>query len=169
MTMKFKTIFSTLLAALLLSTTVSAKEPGVAVFNVEQSVIKIALRDGISPQDAIDAMMSKANDLNMKDVGRQNVSGELNARGNKARHLEVFQFCRPADARTMADYNVVYAAYMPCRISMVEDMDGRFWLVTLNLDMLIENTVLPDDIYTLAIKTNSNMLTIMSSAATGEF
>ncbi|MBT5635800.1 MAG: DUF302 domain-containing protein, partial [Gammaproteobacteria bacterium] len=67
------------------------------------------------------------------------------------------------------DYNVVYAAYMPCRISMVEDMDGRFWLVTLNLDMLIENTVLPDDIYTLAIKTNSNMLTIMSSAATGEF
>ncbi|MBT3967825.1 MAG: hypothetical protein HOF48_09740, partial [Gammaproteobacteria bacterium] len=52
--MKFKTIFSTLLAALLLSTTVSAKEPGVAVFNVEQSVIKIALRDGISPQDAID-------------------------------------------------------------------------------------------------------------------
>ncbi|MBT4081510.1 MAG: hypothetical protein HOE82_12950, partial [Gammaproteobacteria bacterium] len=66
--MKFKTIFSTLLAALLLSTAVSAKEPGVAVFNVEQSVIKIALRDGISPQDAIDAMMSKANDLNMKDV-----------------------------------------------------------------------------------------------------
>jgi len=49
--MKFKTIFSTLLAALLLSTTVSAKEPGVAVFNVEQSVIKIALRDGISPQE----------------------------------------------------------------------------------------------------------------------
>lgn len=167
--MKLRTIFSTLLAALLLSTTVSAKEPGVGVFNVEQSVIKIALRDGIKPQDAIDAMMSKANDLNMKNVGRQNVSGELNARGNKARHLEVFQFCRPADARTMADYNVVYAAYMPCRIAMVEDMDGRYWLVTLNLDMLIENTVLPDDIYTLAIKTNSNMLTIMSSAATGEF
>ncbi|MBT7329006.1 MAG: DUF302 domain-containing protein, partial [Gammaproteobacteria bacterium] len=42
-------------------------------------------------------------------------------------------------------------------------------LVTLNLDMLIENTVLPDEIYSLAIKTNSNMLTIMSSAATGEF
>ena len=167
--MNLKTIFSTLLLSLLFSTSVTAEEPSVGVFNVEQSVIKIALRKGVSPQDAIDAMMSKANDLNMKDVGRQNVSGELNARGNKARHLEVFQFCRPADARTMADYNVVYAAYMPCRISMVEDMDGRFWLVTLNLDMLIENTVLPDDIYTLAIKTNSNMLTIMSSAATGEF
>ncbi len=167
--MKFTSIITTLLAALLLSTSASAKEPGVGVFNVEQSVIKIALRDGISPQDAIDAMMSKANSLNMKNVGRQNVSGELNARGEKVRHLEVFQFCRPADARTMADFNVVYAAYMPCRIAMVEDTDGRYWLVTLNLDMLIENTVLPDDIYTLAIKTNSNMLTIMSSAATGEF
>lgn len=167
--MNLKSIFSALLLTLLFSTTATAKEPGVSVFNVEQSVIKIALRDGISPQDAIDAMMSKANDLNMKNVGRQNVSAELNARGNKARHLEVFQFCRPADARIMADFNVVYAAYMPCRIAMVEDVNGRFWLVTLNLDMLIENTVLPDDIYTLAIKTNSNMLTIMSSAATGEF
>lgn len=168
--MKLKTIFSTLLLALaVVANSVSAKEPGVGVFNVEQSVIKIALRDGISPQEAIDAMMSKANELNMKNVGRQNVSGELTARGDKVRYLEVFQFCRPADARTMADFNVVYAAYMPCRIAMVEDTDGRFWLVTLNLDMLIENTVLPDDIYTLAIKTNSNMLTIMSSAATGEF
>jgi len=167
--MKFNNIFFTLLFTLLFSTSVSATEPNVGVFNVEQSVIKIALRDGISPQDAIDAMMSKASDLNMKNVGRQNVSGELQARGQKVGHLEVFQFCRPADARVMADYNVVYAAYMPCRISMVQDKAGRYWLVTLNLDMLIENTVLPDDIYTLAIKTNSNMLTIMSSAATGEF
>ncbi|HIJ21448.1 MAG: DUF302 domain-containing protein [Gammaproteobacteria bacterium] len=167
--MKFNNIFFTLLFTLLFSTSVSATEPNVGVFNVEQSVIKIALRDGISPQDAIDAMMSKASDLNMKNVGRQNVSGELQARGQKVGHLEVFQFCRPADARVMADYNVVYAAYMPCRISMVQDKAGRYWLVTLNLDMLIENTVLPDEIYSLAIKTNSNMLTIMSSAATGEF
>ncbi|MBT3196335.1 MAG: DUF302 domain-containing protein [Gammaproteobacteria bacterium] len=167
--MNLKTIFSTLLLSLLFSTSVTAEEPSVGVFNVEQSVIKIALRKGVSPQDAIDAMMSKANDLNMKNVGRQNVSAELQARGDKVGHLEVFQFCRPADARVMADYNVVYAAYMPCRISMVQDMKGRYWLVTLNLDMLIENTVLPDDIYTLAIKTNSNMLTIMSAAATGEF
>jgi uncharacterized protein (DUF302 family) len=159
--MKFNNIFFTLLFTLLFSTSVSATEPNVGVFNVEQSVIKIALRDGISPQDAIDAMMSKASDLNMKNVGRQNVSGELQARGQKVGHLEVFQFCRPADARVMADYNVVYAAYMPCRISMVQDKAGRYWLVTLNLDMLIENTVLPDEIYSLAIKTNSNMLSMM--------
>ncbi len=167
--MNFKSIFAALFVTLLISSAATAKEPGVGVFNVEQSVIKIALRDGISPQDAIDAMMSKATDLNMKNVGRQNVSAELSARGEDARHLEIFQFCRPSDARTMVDFNVVYAAYMPCRIAMVEDTNGRFWLVTLNLDMLIENTVLPDDIYSLAIKTNSNMLTIMSSAATGEF
>ncbi len=167
--MKLKTILSTLLFTLFLSTAATAKEPGVGVFNVEQSVIKIALRDGISPQDAIEAMMSKANALNMKNVGRQNVSAELQARGEDARHLEIFQFCRPGDARIMADFNVVYAAYMPCRIAMVEDTSGRFWLITLNLDMLIEDMVLPDDIYTLAIKTNSNMLTIMSAAATGEF
>ncbi len=167
--MNLKTLFAALFFGFALSTTVSSKEPGVGVFNVEQSVIKIALRDGISPQDAIDAMMSKATELNMKNVGRQEVSAELKARGENARHLEVFQFCRPSDARLMADYNVVYAAYMPCRIAMVEDTTGRYWLVTLNLDMLIENTVLPDDIYTLAIQTNSNMLTIMSAAATGEF
>lgn len=167
--MNIKNILSTVILSLFFSTTATAQEPNVGIFNVEQSVIKIALRDGVSKQDAIDAMMSKANSLNMKSVGRQNVSAELNSRGNNARHLEIFQFCRPTDARIMADFNVVYAAYMPCRIAMVEDTNGRVWLITLNLDMLIEDMVLPDDIYTLAIKTNSNMLTIMSSAATGEF
>ena len=68
--MNLKTIFSTLLLSLLFSTSVTAEEPSVGVFNVEQSVIKIALRKGVSPQDAIDAMMSKANDLNMKNVGQ---------------------------------------------------------------------------------------------------
>ncbi len=163
------TTLSSLMLGLFLTFSVSAEEKGVRVFNVDQSVIKIALRKGVSPEDAIEAMMSKANELNMKNVGRQKVSDELQARGEDARHLEIFQFCRPSDARTMVDFNVVYAAYMPCRIAMVEDINGRFWLVTINLDMLIENTVLPDDIYTLAIKTNSNMLTIMTSAATGEF
>jgi len=167
--MKIKNILFTAVLALFFSTVSIAEESSVGIFNVEQSVIKIALRDGVSKQDAIDAMMSKANALNMKSVGRQNVSAELNARGSNARHLEIFQFCRPADARIMADFNVVYAAYMPCRIAMVEDTNGRIWLITLNLDMLIEDMVLPDDIYTLAIKTNSNMLTIMSAAATGEF
>ncbi len=167
--MKIKNILFTAVLALFFSTVSIAEESSVGIFNVEQSVIKIALRDGVSTQDAIDAMMSKANALNMKSVGRQNVSAELNARGSNARHLEIFQFCRPADARIMADFNVVYAAYMPCRIAMVEDTNGRIWLITLNLDMLIEDMVLPDDIYTLAIKTNSNMLTIMSAAATGEF
>jgi uncharacterized protein (DUF302 family) len=69
----------------------------------------------------------------------------------------------------MVEFNVIYAAYMPCRISMVEDGAGQVWLVTLNLDMFIENVILPNNIQRLAIETNNSMLTIMTAGATGEF
>jgi len=66
--MKIKNILFTAVLALFFSTVSIAEESSVGIFNVEQSVIKIALRDGVSKQDAIDAMMSKANALNMKSV-----------------------------------------------------------------------------------------------------
>jgi uncharacterized protein (DUF302 family) len=167
--MKLKNTIYTLLLTLLLATSVTAGEPKVGVFDVNQSVIKIPVHEGVSVDDARDAMMSKATELNLKNVGRQHVSAELIARGEKSGHLEIFQFCRPTDARTMVEFNVTYAAYMPCRISMVEDGAGQVWLVTLNLDMFIENVILPNNIQRLAIETNNSMLTIMTAGATGEF
>jgi len=114
-------------------------------------------------------MLSKAAEVNLKMVGNQIVHKEVRARGIEAGILEIYQFCDPEDAVKMVAFNPLYAAYMPCRIALVEDSDKKLWVTMINLDFLIENVPLPQDLRTIAININGKMLDIVSAAATGEF
>lgn len=147
----------------------NAADPEVQMFDIKQTVIKMALGDGISGDDAVDAMLSTAAELNMKMVGHQNVSKELQARGIDTPRLEIFQFCNPEDAVKMVKFNSIYAAYMPCRISLVEDSGGKIWLEMLNLDMIINAYPLPPELQAIAITINGTMLSILTAGATGSF
>jgi uncharacterized protein (DUF302 family) len=143
--------------------------PEVQMFDIGQSVIKMSLAEGVEPQAAIEAMLSKAAEINMKLVGRQDVGGELKARGIDAPILQILQFCNPEDAIKMVKFNTIYAAYMPCRIALVQDSAGKVWLEMLNLDMIISAFPLPEELRAIAITTNGQMLTIMTAGATGDF
>jgi uncharacterized protein (DUF302 family) len=127
------------------------------------------LSSKVKREDAAEAMMSKAVELNLKLVGRQDVSKELEARGVKSPYLSIFQFCNPMDAREMIIANPIFSSYMPCRISMVEDQEGKTWLMMLNLDMIINSKLLPANVVETAVKVNTQMLEIMAAGATGEF
>jgi uncharacterized protein (DUF302 family) len=171
--MTMRTRIIAIAAALLLGLPILAQSevapPEINMFEIGQTVLKMGLSEGVSPEDAIDAMLSKAAELNMKLVGRQDVGGELRARGVEAPRLEIFQFCDPEDAIEMVKFNTIYAAYMPCRIAMVEDGDGRIWLEMLNLDMIINAYPLPPRLQAIAITVNGEMLSIITAGATGEF
>ncbi|MFB1486428.1 MULTISPECIES: DUF302 domain-containing protein [unclassified Thiocapsa] len=143
--------------------------PQVEIHDISQTVVKMSLQGGVSIEDASAAMMSKAAELNWKLVGRQEVHAEIRARGEESPHLEILQFCDPDDAVKMVRIDPIYSAYMPCRIALVEDAQGRPWLFMLNLDMLINNNSLPNDLQELAIRVNQAMLIIMTAGATGEF
>ncbi|MEA3274841.1 MAG: DUF302 domain-containing protein [Pseudomonadota bacterium] len=162
-----------LVAALALSLTwlpaAFAADPEVQMYEINQTVIKMALADGISGDEAAEAMLSTAAELNMKMVGHQNVGKELTARGIDSPRLEIFQFCNPEDAIKMVKFNTIYAAYMPCRISLVEDSEGKMWLEMLNLDMIINAYPLPPELQAIAITVNGTMLSILTAGATGSF
>jgi len=142
---------------------------GLQITDITQTVAQMELKSGVSKEDAIDAMLSKATELNLKLVGRQDVSKELEARGVKSPYLSILQFCNPMDARVMVIANPIFSSYMPCRISLVEDQQGKPWLMMLNLDMLINSQLLPPEVVNTAIKVNQQMLEIMMAGATGEF
>ena len=142
---------------------------GLEITNISQTVAKMNLEDGVSIQDAIDAMLSKAAEKNLKLVGQQHVSKELESRGIDSPYLSILQFCDPMDAKTMIISNPILASYMPCRIAIVEDQEKRPTLMMLNLDMLINNKLLPPDIIETAIRVNQDMLDIMVAGATGDF
>lgn len=162
-----------LLVSLTLSLGLSAAEkkvkPAAMQFSIEQTVIKQQLAEGVSADDAIEALKSKAVEVNMKFVAHQPLSKELRARGVASGRLEIFQFCNPMDANEMVKFNPIFAAYMPCRIALVEDQGGTTWLMMLDLDMLINNTPLPPELKKIAAKVNSNLMQILEAGATGEF
>jgi uncharacterized protein (DUF302 family) len=164
-----KYIVSFLALALTWLPATHAEDPEVQMYDINQTVIKMALAEGVSAADASEAMMSKAAELNMKLVGHQNVGKELQNRGIDSPDLEIFQFCDPEDAMKMVAFNTIYAAYMPCRIALVEDSDGKFWLEMLNLDMIINAFALPPELQAIAITVNGEMLSILTAGATGAF
>ncbi|PLY15109.1 MAG: hypothetical protein C0631_08260 [Sedimenticola sp.] len=145
------------------------KQHGLQITDITQTVAQMALKAGVSKEDAIQAMLSKAVELNLKLVGRQDVSKELESRGVETPFLSIFQFCNPMDARLMVISNPIFSSYMPCRISLVEDQKGELQLMMLNLDMLINSELLPGEVLDTAIRVNQSMLDIMMAGATGEF
>jgi len=136
---------------------------------IEQQLYKLPLAKGIKPKDAIDAIRSKAIDLNMKLVSHQPLSAELKARGVDSRRIEIFQFCNPYDARVMVNHNPIYAAYMPCKIALVEDDKGQHWLMMISLDMVINKNPLPLVVKKTAERVNNTLKKILRAGASGQF
>ncbi len=100
--------------------------------------------------DAIEAMLLRANGLNVKNVGRINLTDKYKALGlPNIRRTEIFQFCDAPTSKKLLDYDVRYIAYMPCRITLVEDNEGNGWLVTMKLDSLLPSHLhgQPVDLY----------------------
>jgi uncharacterized protein (DUF302 family) len=132
------------------------------------SVVKMPLAGGVSLDDAVQAMKLKANLLNMKLVGELPLSKQLQAMGQQSRRLEIFQFCDPLTAKKMVEHDLSFAAYLPCRITLVEDDKGRGWLVMLKLDPLIEGADLSPALKRDALKVRDTLNEIMRAGANGD-
>ena len=144
-------------------------EPAAAPpIEIGQTVVKIPLADGVSPEDAIDSMKLRANVLNFKLVAHQPLSKELEAMGVKTTRMEIFQFCDPRIARRMVSHDISFAAYLPCRIAMVEDENGKVWLIMMNLDMFIGSADLPPELEKDALRVRDSLNEIMQAGADGD-
>ncbi len=168
--MRLLTVLCLLTPLIACGAQVTAKPPQAAqTYDISQTVTRIKLAEDVSADDAIDALQSRAVALNMKLVAHQPLSKELEARGIPSGRLEIFQFCNPEDAHKMVSFNPIFAAYMPCRIALVEEPDGNTWLMMINLDMLINNVELPPKLKAIATRINNNLMEIMQAGASGAF
>ncbi|MEY2682963.1 MAG: hypothetical protein RJA09_107 [Pseudomonadota bacterium] len=128
------------------------------------------VKDGVSPSDVEQILKMVAVERNMRDVGVLPLSRELEARsGRKEKHLTVYSYCSPGTARKMVDFSPHMAAYLPCRISVVEKEDG-LWLYTLNMDMMIKmGRKLPSPLKEEAKAVRDTIYEMMERASKGEF
>jgi uncharacterized protein (DUF302 family) len=139
--------------------------------SADATVWKKQLSDGVSPEDAAEAMSSVATELNIKAVGILPLSKEVEAKtGKKQRLLTIYQYCNPLTAVKMVEYSDAFSAYLPCRIAMIEDKQGKVWLYSLDMDLMIHGgKTLPDDLLKEANSVKNVMLKLMEAGATGEF
>ncbi|MEJ2590695.1 MAG: DUF302 domain-containing protein [Candidatus Thiodiazotropha sp.] len=137
----------------------------------EASIWKIPVDDGLSPQDVEETMKFVANEHNMSNVGELPLSKDIEAKlGKSYRFVKIFLFCNSLTAAKMLDYSDAYSAYLPCRITLIEDKEGKLWLITLNMDMMIYGgEPLPPELKTEAMKVKEYILDIMKRGATGAF
>ena len=131
--------------------------------------------DDVTPEDIEDALMSVATEMNIKSVGILPLSDELKARGIETGYLKVYSFCNPVTARKMVSFAPHMAAYLPCRITVVEQKNpetgkSELWLYTLNMDMMVKmGKKLPPELKKEAYKVRDTIAKMMEAAATGDF
>ena len=137
----------------------------------EATIWKVPVEEGLSVQDVEDTLRFVANEHNIKNVGELPLSAQVEAMtGEKQRFLKIYMFCNPLTAAQMVAYSDAFSAYLPCRVSLIEDNEGKLWLYTLNMDMMIHGgKTLPDDLKAEANGVKDTILDIMNRGAKGEF
>jgi len=137
----------------------------------EATVWKRPVAEGMSALDVEETMRFVANEHNIKNVGELPLSEQVMAMtGEEMRYLKIYMFCNPLTAIKMVDYSDAFSAYLPCRISVVEDKSGQLWLYSLNMDMMIHGgTELPADLFEEASEVKEIIVDIMNRGAEGDF
>jgi uncharacterized protein (DUF302 family) len=128
------------------------------------------VKAGVTIKDIEQVFEQVSAERNMKGVGELPLSKELEARtGKPQKFLKVYSYCTPATARMMVDFSPHMAAYLPCRLTVVEKEDG-LWIYTLNMDMMVKmGRKLPSPLKEEAWKVRETIYQMMDRAAKGEF
>ena len=137
----------------------------------EASIWKIPVEEGMTAADVEETMKFVANEHNFKNVGEMPLYKEVEAMsGQPYRYVKIFMFCNALTASRMLDYSDAFSSYLPCRITLIEDKEGKLWLYTLNMDgMIYGGKPLPPELKAEAENVKEIILDIMNRGATGEF
>jgi uncharacterized protein (DUF302 family) len=137
----------------------------------EAAVWKVPVEEGLSPEDVEQTMKFVANEHNFSNVGELPLSQDVEAKSAQPwRFAKVYLFCNSLIAKKMMDYHDAFSAYLPCRVTLVQDAQGKLWLYTLNMDIMIHGgTPLPAELKAQALEVKEIILDIMNRGAKGEF
>ena len=125
---------------------------------------------GVSVQEIEEAFASVAAEDNLRPVGELFLSRELAIRsGQPQKFLKVYSYCDPQVARAIVDFSPPMSAFLPCRITVVEQDDG-FWIYAMDMDVLLKlGRPMPPELRASVSKVRATILKMLDRAAAGEF
>lgn len=168
--------FLAVLGIVLGSLAVSVPASGAATTKVSQpdpatGVYKVAIDPGVSFADAAQSMRLRANALNLKLVAELPLSKQVEAvTGKPERTVTIFQFCDAVTAKELIDMSMDFVIYMPCRIAMIEDTDGKGWLIMPDIDvnLVAKEKNLQKKLTARIKEVRDGLINIMKAGAHGE-
>lgn len=137
----------------------------------EATTWKFKVEKGLSPEEVEETMKSVANELNMASVGELPLYMDIEAKtGKPYRFAKIYMFCDSLKASMMMDYSDAFSAFLPCRITLIEDKKGDYWLYAMNMDlMLYGGSPLPPELKAEVVIVKEQILEIMERGAAGDF
>jgi uncharacterized protein (DUF302 family) len=82
--------------------------------------------------------------------------------------MQILAFCDALIAKEMVEYDIIFAGFLPCRIAVIEDQDGKGWIVTTNMDMMLHAVDLPERLQPLAKKVRDSIYSIVDAGVNGD-
>lgn len=137
----------------------------------DATVWKAKVKEGLSFEDVDQTILFVANEHNIKNVGELPLYKQVEAMSGKPyRAVKIYMFCNALTAARMLDYSDAYAAYLPCRVSLIEDKQGQLWIYTLNMDPMIHGGLpLPPELKEEALQVKAIMKDVLARGASGDF
>lgn len=125
---------------------------------------------GVTVKEIEEAFASVAAEDNLRPVGEMFLSQELaNRSGLPQKFLKVYSYCDPQVARAIVDFSPPMSAFLPCRITVVEQEDG-FWIYAMDMDVLLKlGRVMPPELHASVSRVRTTILKMLDRAAAGEF
>ena len=135
---------------------------------VQNSIQKFAIADGVSVDDAVASMQLRSNMLNFKLVADLPLSEQVEAMGQEANYMRILAFCDALIAKKMVEHDAIFAGFLPCRIAVLKDSEGKGWIVTMNMDMMLHAVDLPEDLQPLAKQVRDTIYSIVDAGVNGD-
>jgi len=165
---KIKYFLSLLLAFAILPAMAAPAAPSLSFTKMKVQIARIQIQDGVSFEDAVVSLKLRANQHNLKFVGASPLYKEVEAlTGKPAKRMEIFSFCDGLVAQQMIGSDPLMISFMPCRIAMVEDTQGKRWIISMMMDDAMIRA-LPDDLRKNAERVMKAMKDMMLAASNGD-
>jgi uncharacterized protein (DUF302 family) len=133
---KLLTLIAVIFVAFTQIAVASTDKAGINYTNVKLQIARIQIQDSVSFDDAVESLKLRANQHNLKFVGANQLYKEIEAlTGKPAKRMEIFNFCDGLTANKMLTADPMMIAFMPCRIALIEDNNGKRWVVSMMMDL----------------------------------
>ncbi len=161
-------VFAILFTGFLQVAQADSTKPALSYTEMKVQIARVEIQGGVSFDDAVESLKLRANQHNLKFVGVNALYKEIESlTGKPAKRMEIFSFCDGLTAQKMIAANPLMISFMPCRIAILEDAQGKRWIISMMIDADMISA-LSEDSRKSAERIMNAMKDMMAAASNGD-